>query len=54
MTCRFTDCRRAALPNQSRCEAHRMRWLPGQPVEQPVVSPWVRKALAGTLPPKAA
>jgi hypothetical protein len=53
MTCRYPDCRREALPDQSRCDAHRMRWTPGAPVEAPVVSPWVKRALAHKLPPKA-
>jgi len=52
MTCRFEGCVNKALPNQSRCEAHRLRWLPGKPVEQEPMSPWVRRARANALPAK--
>lgn len=55
--CRYTGCRRAAAsPSQARCHEHALRWLPGAPVERtaPVVSPWVRLAIAGKLPPSAA
>lgn len=33
--CRFEGCRRAAaFPGQARCEDHRLRWVPREPVEQ--------------------
>lgn len=47
MTCRYEGCAEQALPNQSRCEAHRLRWLPGRPVEQePRLPEWRRRSLA--------
>ncbi len=51
--CRFTDCTDNALPNQSRCAKHQMRWLPRQSVERPQESPWVRAAREHRLPAKA-
>jgi hypothetical protein len=52
MTCRYFGCTEKALPDQSRCETHRLRWLPGKPVEPAPMSPWVRKALERSLPPQ--
>lgn len=49
MQCRYPDCRRQALPDMSRCEAHRMRWLPREPVEQPAKPEWLRRLVAKDL-----
>ena len=35
-TCTFEGCEETpAFPDQSRCEEHRLRWLPKERVEQP-------------------
>ncbi len=54
MTCRYEGCTNEAVKDQSRCEQHRLRWAAGKSVEPEPASPWVRKALRGTLPPKVA
>jgi len=53
--CRFEGCRRAAAyPDQARCAEHRLRWMPGQPVEERKPA-WVErmamnaKILGGTV-----
>lgn len=44
--CRYDGCRRAAThPDQSRCAEHRLRWMPGQPVEQRKPE-WLRRSLS--------
>lgn len=36
--CTFPDCIRPPMsPEMSRCEAHRLRWTPGQPASPEVV-----------------
>lgn len=41
--CRFTDCRRAAIKDGSRCSAHALRWLPAQPAERDTRPAWVQR-----------
>ena len=46
MTCRFETCTNEALPNQSRCAEHRLRWLAGKPVErEPFLPEWRKRDL---------
>lgn len=45
--CRFDGCANQAPEGQSRCELHRLRWLPGKPVEPEPMSPWVRRIREG-------
>lgn len=52
--CRAEGCTTPVLEGHAYCETHRLRWIPGKPVDPEPVSPWVRKALANRLPPKAA
>jgi len=52
MTCRFEACTNEALPNQSRCDAHRLRWLPGKPVELVPEPEWMRRRRTDGLPAK--
>ena len=68
MTCRTPDCLRAPRPGLAYCTEHTLRWTPGAPVayhatvdryesddyavDTCAVSPWVKLALAGKLPPR--
>lgn len=58
--CTFEGCLRSPVyPDQSRCSDHRLRWLPGRPVEIALHSDgtvkepeWLRRARANGLPAK--